>query len=119
MTEKYVTNCPLETPFATNLGCIDCLSPKNIFNIETKTCIECPEGSSFDLQNRNCKIEIKNSITTFQTYLNSDRWMLGTKTMPEIIKDYAERSMAEKNVTNCPIDKPFWNGTGCIDCIAP
>jgi hypothetical protein len=36
--------------------------------------------------------------------------------MQELIKDYTERSMMSKYVTNCADDKPFYTKGGCITC---
>jgi len=86
MNSQYVTNCPINTPFFTGVGCVDCLPPNNIFNIQTATCESCPTGTNFDLNSRTCQVNLSSSPTTFQTNLNSDRWLLGSLTMPQVTK---------------------------------
>lgn len=98
---------------------MDCLSPNNIFNIQTATCGNCPNNTSYDLNTRSCQPIISNSPTVYQTNLLSDRWLLGNLTLRQITKQYVDRSLNNPNVTNCPISSPFWNGNACSDCLAP
>ena len=37
-----------------------------------------------------------------QTYLNNDRWLLGSMEMETVIKQYAGRSMSNDKIANCP-----------------
>lgn len=35
------------------------------------------------------------------------------------MNEYVDRSQQYNNITNCPLDKPFYDGTGCINCTDP
>ena len=63
-----------------------------------------------------CTSEVKLGMSSFQTNLESNRWILGNWTMKQLIHDYAFRSMNESRVSNCPPSHPFFNDVDCIEC---
>jgi hypothetical protein len=36
--------------------------------------------------------------------------------MDDVVKEYVDRSIDNQNVTNCPLEAPFYNDTDCIAC---
>lgn len=70
-----------------------------------------------DILDSNCSEEVTLRQSSFQTNLNNDRWILGDLSFENVVKEYSERSMTNKFVTNCPNEKPFYNkNIGCFDC---
>lgn len=53
--------------------------------------------------------------STFQTNLKAKNWCYGSLTPDAVRLWYFSRS-ALKNVTNCPLIMPFWNGKKCLNC---
>ena len=47
-------NCPDDKPFYDGEKCIDCQSPKDLFDISKKVCTQCAEGTSFNISSRKC-----------------------------------------------------------------
>lgn len=62
-----------------------------------------------DILASNCAKDVVLSQSTYQTNLNNNRWILGNLRFQDIIKQYSERSMTNKYVTNCPDEKPFYD----------
>ena len=54
--------------------------------------------------------------TVFQTNLAAKNWLLGDQIISNIIDQYTERLKNYENVSNCPIEKPFFDGYKCINC---
>lgn len=54
--------------------------------------------------------------TIFQTNLYADNWILGNYTTEDIMKIYNKRTEQYDNVTNCPLERPFFDGKQCIQC---
>jgi hypothetical protein len=63
-----------------------------------------------------CKKQAILTPTIWQTNLNSRNWILGDQTLDDVVDEYFKRSIKYENITNCPVDFPFFNGTHCIDC---
>lgn len=59
------------------------------------------------------------SPTIFQTNIYAKNWILGNLTIDNLIDQYYLRSRNYENVTNCPIEYPFFNGQECIICEEP
>ena len=59
------------------------------------------------------------SPTIFQTNLYAANWILGNQTANQVVDDYYERSLRYDNVTNCPVERPFFDGQACIICAEP
>lgn len=53
--------------------------------------------------------------TARQTNLKAKNWCYGSLTPDALRLWYFSRS-ALKNVTNCPLSTPYWNGKKCINC---
>lgn len=56
------------------------------------------------------------SPTIFQTNIYAPNWVLGNMTIDDLIEQYYQRSIRYDNITNCPIDFPFFDGKQCITC---
>jgi hypothetical protein len=76
-------------------------------------------NSMKDIIQSKCLRTIIMSPTIFQTNLYAPNWILGNQTASQVVDDYYERSLRYDNVTNCPIEKPFFNGKLCITCSEP
>lgn len=76
-------------------------------------------NSMKDVLNSKCLRTVILSPTIFQTNLYAPNWILGNQTANQVVDEYYERSLRYDNVTNCPIDKPFFNGQACIVCQEP
>lgn len=59
------------------------------------------------------------SPTIFQTNLYAPNWILGNQTASQVVDEYYQRSLRYDNVTNCPVDRPFFNGQTCMTCNPP
>lgn len=59
------------------------------------------------------------SPTIFQTNIYAGNWSLGNMTIDDLIEQYYQRSIRYDNITNCPIDFPFFDGKQCIQCNPP
>jgi hypothetical protein len=55
------------------------------------------------------------SRNLYQTNIKASNWIYGGLTPSELRLRYFSRS-ASKNVTNCPISTPFFDGQRCINC---
>ena len=56
------------------------------------------------------------SPTIWQTNIYSPNWVLGNMTIDDLIEQYYQRSIRYDNITNCDIQKPYFNGKECILC---
>ena len=56
------------------------------------------------------------SPTIFQTNIYADNWVLGNMTIDDLIEQYYQRSIRYDNITNCPIETPFFDGNKCVNC---
>lgn len=54
--------------------------------------------------------------TIFQTNLYAKNWILGNYTTDDLVDIYNSRSVKYDNITNCPINTPFFDGQKCITC---
>ena len=57
------------------------------------------------------------SPTIFQTNLYAAKWILGNQTANQVVDDYYERSLRYDNVTNCTVERPFFDGQAWIICV--
>ena len=64
----------------------------------------------------NCSMNVILSQTIFQTNIYAPNWVLGNMTIDDLIEQYYQRSIRYDNITNCPIDFPFFDGKQCIQC---
>lgn len=55
-----------------------------------------------DILKSKCSKNVTLSQSSYQANLNNDRWILGDLTFEDVVKEYSERSMTNKYVTNCP-----------------
>lgn len=56
------------------------------------------------------------SPTIFQTNIYATNWTLGNLTIDDLIEQYYQRSIRYDNITNCPVQFPFFDGKQCIQC---
>jgi hypothetical protein len=63
-----------------------------------------------------CKKAALLSPTIWQTNLQAPNWIIGDQTLDDIVDDYYDRSVRYGNITNCPLQQPYFNGTVCINC---
>jgi hypothetical protein len=56
------------------------------------------------------------SPTIFQSNIYASNWFLGNLTIDDVIEEYYQRSILYNNVTNCPLEFPFFDGKDCINC---
>lgn len=66
-----------------------------------------------------CQTTIVFTPTIFQTNLFASNWILGRQSIDNIVEQYYQRSRLYHNVTNCPLDFPFYDGTQCSKCQQP
>jgi hypothetical protein len=76
-------------------------------------------NSMRDIIYSKCLRTVIMSPTVFQTNLYALNWILGNQTASQVVDEYYQRSMRYDNVTNCPIDRPFFSGQACITCSPP
>lgn len=55
------------------------------------------------------------SRSAFQTNMKASNWIYGGLTPSELRLRYFSRS-ASRNITNCPLATPFFDGKNCINC---
>lgn len=58
----------------------------------------------------NCTMNVILSPTIFQTNIYATNWTLGNLTIDDLIEQYYQRSIRYDNITNCPIEYPFFDG---------
>lgn len=63
-----------------------------------------------------CESSIVLSPTIFQSNIYASNWILGSQTIDDLIEEYYQRSVQYDNITNCPLEFPFFDGTHCIAC---
>lgn len=63
-----------------------------------------------------CKVKAILSPTVFQSNIYAKNWILGPQTINDLIDEYYQRSVKYDHVTNCPLEKPFYNNKKCIAC---
>lgn len=51
---RNVTNCPIETPFASGGKCINCEGDSPIWSMRLERCLGCPAGSVFNESSKSC-----------------------------------------------------------------
>ena len=66
-----------------------------------------------------CESSIILSATIFQSNIYATNWILGNQTIDDLIEEYYQRSVQYDNITNCPLDFPFFDGEQCIACTQP
>ena len=44
---------------------------------------------------------------------------MGNINLDDVIEEYYQRSIQYHNVTNCPLDFPFYDGQQCMNCSSP
>lgn len=67
----------------------------------------------------NCTVEAILTPTVYQTNFGAQNWITGNLTINDIVNDYIQRAASNDNITNCPLDKPFYDGSTCITCKVP
>ena len=63
-----------------------------------------------------CDSNIILSATIFQSNIYAPNWILGNQTIDDLIEEYYQRSVQYDNITNCPLEFPFFNGNQCVQC---
>lgn len=66
-----------------------------------------------------CDASIVLSPTIFQSNIYATNWILGNQTIDDLIEEYYQRSIQYDNITNCPLENPFFDGNSCINCHEP
>ena len=66
-----------------------------------------------------CRTTVVLTPTIFQTNLLANNWILGRQSIDNIVEQYYQRSRFYHNVTNCPLDSPFYEGSQCNKCQQP
>jgi hypothetical protein len=56
------------------------------------------------------------AVSTYQTNIKAKNWIYGGMTQSQLRLRYFSRS-ASRNITNCPLETPFFNGQNCINCV--
>lgn len=106
------TLCPTDKPFATSTGCIACTTPKDLFNLTSKTCTSCSNG--YDVTTHACKPSNITAAPSVPFTDSKPRVILsGNLTKTDLDNYYST------NGVQCPSDKPFFDGKACIQCAAP
>ena len=67
----------------------------------------------------NCSMNVILSPTIWQSNIYATGWILGELTIDDLIEQYYQRSIRYDNVTNCPIETPFYDGAECMLCKEP
>ncbi len=65
-----------------------------------------------------CDSSVILSPTIFQSNIYASNWILGNQTIDDLIEEYYQRSIQYDNITNCPLDFPYFEGSSCINCSA-
>jgi hypothetical protein len=63
-----------------------------------------------------CDSSIVLSATIFQSNIYASNWILGSQTIDDLIEEYYQRSVRYDNITNCPLEFPYFDGQQCIRC---
>lgn len=66
-----------------------------------------------------CKSKSILTPTIYQTNIYADGWILGDQNIDDLIEEYYQRNIRYHNITNCPLDKPFFDGEKCMICTDP
>jgi hypothetical protein len=64
----------------------------------------------------NCTTATILSPTVYQSNIYANNWLTGNQTINDIVAQYVARSQQFDNITNCPLDRPFYDKTACINC---
>jgi hypothetical protein len=69
--------CPQSTPFLSKDGkCISCPESKPLFNLDTRECTTCPEGTSYISSIKNCTANIYMTTSLAPKIIETDRMTL-------------------------------------------
>ena len=93
--------------------------PANAELTQIKTDITQQQGVINSLEsvlNSKCNNASVFSPTVFQSNLFAPNWILGKQTITNLVDQYYQRTQLYRNVNNCPLIAPFYNGTACIQC---
>ncbi len=64
----------------------------------------------------NCTTTTILSPTVYQSNIYATNWITGNQTINDLVAVYVARSQQYDNITNCPLDRPFYSGNACINC---
>lgn len=67
----------------------------------------------------NCTNKAVISPTVYQSNIYAPNWVLGNLTINDLVSQYISNSQQYNNITNCPLETPFFNGYMCINCSYP
>lgn len=102
--KTLVRTCPISQPFpsADFTSCTNCDDTNLIFNLETRTCIQCPIGKIFNYATRTCDFNVTCPAGT----KFNEKTVICEKVRPSI------------NDSLCPPETPIWNPEvlGCFKC---
>lgn len=101
-------NCPYEAPFYNGNACIRCEPPNYLFNISTKQCTSCPYGTTHNDTVKDCLPFLPLPYSPTGKY-NTNPFARGLLLRGELQKD--------PSLPNCPLDRPYFNNTECIQCL--
>lgn len=105
------TACPSDKPFFANGNCFNCESPNSLFNLTSKQCTTCPNGSTFSQDKHACVGATQVLVTNLPK--GSDRLILPEGTT---ISDIQNAQQQNPDAVVCPEETPFSNNKSCISC---
>lgn len=94
------------------MKCIKCDSTTPIFNISSSKCTSCPSGNVYDPAIKQCIPGDKPSKPNVAAA--TPNILISSPLGPKDVENYLAGSGIE-----CPKDKPFINGTECVQCSNP
>lgn len=101
--------CPTDKPFVKDNVCISCPADKPLFNVVSKECEACPEGSVFNSTTNQCDQAQK----IYKPNPTAEAKALVPAGSPA---DALPAYMNTNGTDVCPADKPFVKDNTCISC---
>ena len=69
--------------------------------------MSCPDGTLFEIQDHRCEKAF------FYSNLGGGKWV---STNPQKVKEDIEEASKKEGARECPITKPYFDGSNCINC---
>jgi hypothetical protein len=114
LQNTVVSACPSAYPFYSNNQCINCLSPTPLFNYSSQQCTTCPTGANYIPDQHICLSPQVVYVTNLPASSNS--LILPNNVTISDLQSQQQNSSSTQLITQCPIDKPFYNNQSCINC---
>ena len=110
----YAQSCPPAFPFFNGVACINCTAPTPYFSFDTAQCTSCTSNTVFSANLHSCIV-----AQSGQTNLGSPNLLLDGHPLNEWKSYYYGNQTANPQLTDCPANRPYFDGTACVTCIDP